>query len=237
MPGPLSPPAASHVIVLPVKPPARGKSRLVGLPDQTRVGLARAFALDTAEACLATTAVAQVLVVTDDAFFASDVAALGCAVIPDGVSGDLNGTLVQAAAEARRRWPALRPAALCGDLPALRPLDLAAALGSPAAGAADAYDAATTESDLPGQTRGRAAFVVDAVGSGTTLYTASYAAFAPRFGPDSARLHRADGATPITGELSSLRHDVDTLDDLRAVLSLGLGPRTRLAALQAGILS
>lgn len=208
-------PPTTHVALLPVKPPSRGKSRLVGLDDGTRAALARGFALDTAEACLAAAPIGAVLVVTDDAFFASEVRALGCAVIPDGVSGDLNGTLRQAAAEARRRWPELVPAAMCGDLPALRPTDLTEALGSAPVG-------------VP-------AYVVDAVGTGTTLYTAAYDAFSPCFGPDSARLHRDGGATPIPGALTSLRHDVDTLDDLRAARSLGLGPRTLLAALQAGL--
>lgn len=208
---------ATHVVVLPVKPPARGKSRLAGLTDEARATLARAFALDTAEACLSADPVGAVLVVTDDAFFASEVGALGCAVIPDGVSGDLNGTLVQAVAEARRRWPGLRPAALCGDLPALRPADLAAALTSP--------EVAT----------GGRAFVRDAVGSGTTLYASSAGDFAPRFGPDSARLHAESGAVPVRGDLASLRHDVDTIDDLRDVRTLGLGRRTLLAAARAGL--
>jgi len=225
----MSSPSGTHVVLLPVKPPARGKSRLVGLPDEARAALARAFALDTAEACLATSRVGAVLVVTDDAFFATEVRALGCTVIPDGVSGDLNGTLVQAAAEARRRWPALRPAALCGDLPALRPDDLGRALGDAGeAGAGEAAGAGGAGDPSP-------AFVADAVGTGTTLYTSSYAAFEPRFGPDSARLHRDGGATPLAGELASLRHDVDTLDDLREVRALGLGPRTMLAALRAGV--
>ncbi|MEP9381210.1 2-phospho-L-lactate guanylyltransferase [Nocardioides sp. KR10-350] len=208
-------PAPTHAVLLPVKPPARGKSRLVGLADEARTALARAFALDTAEACLTAGGVGAVLVATDDAFFASEVRRLGCAVIPDGVSGDLNGALVQAAAEAHRRWPELVPVALCGDLPALRPADLEEALAS--------------------VTPGTAAYVVDAVGTGTTLYTAAYDGFAPRFGPDSARLHHEGGALALDGVLETLRHDVDTLDDLRAVKAYGLGPRTLLAALQAGV--
>ena len=210
----MSVPYASHVVLLPVKPPARGKSRLVGLPDGARANLARAFALDTAAACLAADRVAEVLVVTDDALFASEVRTLGCAVIPDGVGGDLNGTLVQAAAEAARRWPDLLPVALCGDLPALRPADLDAAVSS-----------------VP---LGTTAYVEDAVGGVTTLYTAAYDAFGPRFGTDSAAHHREDGATPVPGELTSLRHDVDTIEDLRDVRPLGLGPRTILAAAAAG---
>ena len=207
--------SAQFAVLLPVKPPARGKSRLVGIDSGQRATLARAFALDTAEACLATARVAEVLVVTDDAIFADEVGALGCAAIPDGVSGDMNGTLRLAAAEAARRWPGLVPVALCGDLPALRPSDLDAALGS--------IDPGTT------------AFVGDAEGTGTTLYTAAAAAFDPRFGPGSRAAHEDAGAKAVDGELVSLRHDVDTIDDLRDVRRLGLGPRTELAILTARV--
>lgn len=222
MSAPSSPvdPAATvrFAVLLPVKPPQRGKSRLVGIAETYRAALARAFALDTAEACLATSAVGAVLAVTDDVRFSFELGELGCDAIPDGASGDLNGTLVQAAAEVVRRWPGLVPVALCGDLPALRPADLDAALGAVA-------------------TRGPgvASYVVDAAGTGTTLYTAAYERFAPAFGADSARRHRASGAVAVPGELPSLRQDVDTVADLRRAVELGLGPRTRLAALQAGL--
>lgn len=204
-------------ILLPVKPPRRGKSRLVGVSDQTRVELASAFALDTAAACLAAASVGAVLAVTDDAHFASALIGLGCAAIPDGVTEDLNGSLRLAALEAVRRWPALQPVALCGDLPALRPADLDAALGMAAADSAPC-------------------FVADAAGTGTTLYAAAVDEFAPHYGEDSARLHAASGARALPGELVSLRHDVDTLDDLRAAVTLGLGPRTTLVAGRGGLL-
>ena len=206
---------ATHVVLLPVKPPSRGKSRIVGLSDEQRATLARAFALDTAEACLATPSVGAVLVVTDDVRFSFEAGELGCASIPDGVSGDLNGTLRQAAAESSRRWPGLVPVALCGDLPALRPADLEAALTSV----------------VPGTQ----AFVVDAAGTGTTLYTATAADFDSHFGLGSAQRHKDAGALAIAGELASLRHDVDDLDDLRAVRRLGLGSRTTLAAIEADL--
>ncbi|EGD43534.1 2-phospho-L-lactate guanylyltransferase [Nocardioides sp. WG-D5] len=205
-------PAPGYVVLLPVKPPARGKSRLVGIESHERADLARSFALDTAESCLAAARVGAVLVITDDSFFAADVARLGAAVIPDGVSGDLNETLVQGAREARRRWPELRPAALCGDLPALRAADLDAALA-----AASGFGAA---------------YVEDAAGGGTTLYTAPHDRFRPAFGPGSAAAHRDGGAHPLEGDLRSLRHDVDTLEDLEAVRRLGLGPRTALASVR-----
>lgn len=194
-----------YVAVVPVKPPAVGKSRL-GLGDNLRRDLAAAFALDTVTACLATASVVQVLAVTDDAAFARDLATAGCAVLPDGPSGDLNTSLVLAAAEAHRRWPTLRPAALCADLPALRPEDLGDALAK----------AAGHES----------AFVTDAAGVGTTMYTAIPSAFLPRFGSGSRAAHLADGAVEIPGLLPSLRQDVDDLVDLGRAESLGFGRHT-----------
>jgi len=207
---------ATHVVLLPVKPPARGKSRLSrfsGLPDAVRRQLAEAFALDTAEACLAASSVGAVLAITDDAQFSKELTSLGCVAIPDGVGNDLNGTLVQAAAEATRRWPDLVPVALAGDLPALRAADLDAALSS-----------------VP---IGRPAYVSDAEGVGTTLFTAALEEFAPRFGEGSRAAHDEAGALPVAGDLSTLRRDVDALPDLREAIALGLGPRT--ATVVAGL--
>lgn len=195
-----------YAAVVPVKPPARGKSRLVGLSDEERRGLAAAFALDTVTACLGAEHVDAVLVVTDDVAFSTRLSALGCAAIPDGVTGDLNGSLRQAVAEARRRWPDLAPVALCADLPALRPADLDDALTRAGSGAAS--------------------FVADAEGIGTTLYTAPYELFDPHFGPASRAAHLDAGAAEITGELATLRRDVDDLSDLRAAHRLGLGAHT-----------
>jgi 2-phospho-L-lactate guanylyltransferase len=129
---------------------------------------------------------------------------------------DLNGTLRQSAAEAHRRWPGLVPVALTADLPALRPADLDEALG--------------------GLVSGTAAYVADADGIGTTLYTAAYDEFAPRFGPGSAAAHEGTGALAITGPLPRLRRDVDDLAGLEEALALGVGPRTaeRAASLHQG---
>jgi 2-phospho-L-lactate guanylyltransferase len=201
----------SYVVLLPVKPPARGKSRLEVDPRRRRA-LAAAFALDTARACLAADRVTVVLAVTDDARFADDLRAAGCETIPDGVAGDLNESLRLAAAEARRRWPEAVPVAVCADLPALRSGDLDAALRSAVVG--------------PG-----AAFVTDHEGVGTTLYTAPYDAFEPQFGLHSRQAHLDDGAREIEGDLTSLRRDVDDAEALAAADALGLGAHTRLAML------
>lgn len=194
-------------VIIPVKPPAYAKSRLGRLGDQVRQSLAVAFALDTVAATLRSDRVAAVLVVTDDHRLAVQVRELGADVIPDGAADDLNGTLEQGAAEVRRRTPLLHLAALCADLPALRPeeLDSALAAASPA----------------------RLGFVADADRRGTTLVTApDLTTFRPRFGPGSRAEHLAAGGLEIEGRLDSLRRDVDTPADLEEALRLGIGAHT-----------
>lgn len=211
-----SPSPRAHVVLLPVKPPARGKSRLVGVGDEARTDLAKAFALDTVAACLAARRVGAVLVATDDARFSEALSAAGAPCIPDGATADLNATLRQTAAEARRRWPGLSPVALCADLPSLLAQDLDSAL-------ADLDD-----HDGP-------AFVADAAGVGTSMYAAPWDAFDPRYGGASRRAHLDAGARELTAPLASLRHDVDDLPGLQAASALGVGPRTRAVLDELGL--
>lgn len=207
---------SEFVALVPVKPPAHGKSRLAAFGDEQRSLLARAFVLDTLDAVSTATRVAACIVVTDDHRLAatlSDEMPGPMVVIPDGVSGDLNESLRLAAAEARRRWPRLRPVALCADLPALTPQALDETL-------------ARVEEMAARQP----AFVADLAGTGTTLYTAPDALFAPRFGPESARRHREAGAVPLTEVPDVVRMDVDDVADLSRALVTGVGPRTARAS-------
>jgi 2-phospho-L-lactate/phosphoenolpyruvate guanylyltransferase len=203
--------STSYAVLLPVKPPARGKSRLEMDPVRRRA-LAAAFALDTAAACLDAEQVVAVLAVTDDARFADELRAAGCETIPDGVAHDLNECLRLAAAEARRRWPRSRPVAVCADLPSLDPGDLETAL-------------------LVAGTAASPSFVADRNGVGTTLYTATHETFQPRFGPGSRRAHLDAGSREIEGDLCSLRRDVDDAKALADAAELGLGAHTRRALL------
>ena len=183
------------VALVPVKSPSLGKSRLAGTPADDRVALALAFALDTLDAIRATPGIAETAVVTSD----DDVARLarrrGCRVLAD--QGGLNPSLVAAA----RHYEGM-VVAVCADLPALRPDDLADALAQ------------------VGQ--GESAYVADHLGSGTTTYAAPADEFAPRFGPDSASAHRVSGAIELAGDLTTLRRDVDTVADLEELAALGL---------------
>jgi 2-phospho-L-lactate guanylyltransferase len=195
-------------LVVPVKPPKIAKSRLGGLGEDVRENLAAAFAADTVAAAVASPAVDLVLAVTDDHRLADELRDLGAEVMPDVAVDDLNASLVQAVAELVRRAPALRPAAICADLPALRPTELDRAL------------AATLPHDL--------AFVADADGTGTTLLSAAARAdFRPGFGPGSRVVHLEHGAVEVdVDNIDSVRRDVDTPRDLAAALRLGIGPRT-----------
>lgn len=204
-------PADGFVAIVPVKSPTVGKSRLTGLSVDRRL-LAAAFAADTVAACLATPRVVRVLAVTDDQDVARALETLGAEVCPDGPVPGLNAALRHAASVARDRWPSLVPVALLADLPALRPDDLGAALAC-----------------VADREAGGASYVIDADGTGTTLYTAPYDDFAPRFGAGSAAAHADAGAWPVPGGLPSLRRDVDDADGLRAAQDLGLGDATTAA--------
>jgi 2-phospho-L-lactate/phosphoenolpyruvate guanylyltransferase len=202
------PPDPSYGVLVPVKPVLVAKSRLGGLGHEVRRQLAAAFAADTVRAALDCAAVATVMVVTDDHVLAGRLRLEGAAVIPDGVAEDLNESLVQAAAELLRRGPGLRLAALCADLPALRPTDLETVLRA-------------APVDVMG-------FVADADGVGTTVVTApGLSAFRPAFGRGSRAQHLAAGALEIEpGDVASVRRDVDTPHDLAEAFRLGVGPRT-----------
>jgi 2-phospho-L-lactate guanylyltransferase len=240
----------SWTVLLPVKVLARAKSRLAVLAGDRRRDLALALAADTVAAVAACPAVARVVVVTSDPVAGPLLSALGAVIVPDepadlaaaltgldaggldrlsldtpsletaGVQEGLNAALRHGAAEAARRWPGSGLAALTADLPALRPAELAAALRAVSASGG-------TGSGGTGS-HGRAAFVPDAAGVGTTLYAVPPGGeFRPLFGGASRARHAASGAAELHfDDMAGLRRDVDTPDDLRTALALGAGPRT-----------
>jgi len=206
-------------VIVPVKPAQHGKSRL-DVPGVDRVALARAIALDTIAAAVACDAVAQVVVVTDDGWMplhATDIP--GLRFVPESDPPGLElaaaarfSTLTRLDAAVARGIAAVDTrmprAALLGDLPALRPADLAAALEA----------AASVDRGV----------VADAEGTGSTLVTAgSGADWSSSFGDGSFARHRALGCVPLeVPHASTLRRDVDTAPHLEDAAALGLGPRT-----------
>lgn len=202
---------AAWTIVVPVKGTAGSKSRLGATP-----GLALAIALDTVAAAVAASGGAtggatvsgsvatraRVIVVTagDPAEFSR----LGAEVVVDA-GGGLNAAARQGIALAT--GPV---AVLLGDLPALLPSELSAALA-----AAEGHDRA---------------LVADADTEGTTLVTALRGALhSPAFGTGSRAAHLAAGYRELdVPAASGLRRDVDTAEQL-AALAGRLGPRTAAA--------
>ena len=188
-------------VIIPAKALPEAKSRLLSAsPDaDAHQRLVEAIRDDTMAAAAAAAGTARVLVVADT----QDVPG---AFVQTGPG--LNAALAEAAEHAARTWPDEGIAALVGDLPALRPGDLTAALA----------DAALHPRS----------FVPDAQGTGTTLLAVlPGTALAPAFGIGSAARH-AEGAAELDAA-AGLRQDVDTADDLRAAVRLGLGPATTAA--------
>lgn len=195
-------------LVIPVKVLARAKSRLAVLAGPARPALALAVAADTVRAALACPQVRQLVVVTDDAVAAEELAGLGASVVRDEPGAGQNPALMHGAAMVASRAPRAGIGALSADLPALTPTELSRAL--------------RRAGRLP------QAIVPDAPGIGTTLYTSGPGvAFQPRFGSGSRRRHLDAGAREIAcDDLPRLRRDVDTASDLVEAAQLGLGPAT-----------
>lgn len=199
-------------VVVPVKAARLGKTRLAGdlAPDE-RVALVRAMAADTVHAAALARAVVRVVVVTGDEVVAAE--ALGTPgavvdVVAEPFPGGLGAAVRAGIDRARGLDAGAGVAVLLGDLPALRSVDLDAAL--------------TAAAEHP------RAHVADAGGTGTTLLTvAPHVAPRPRFGPGSAAAHATAGHVALdVAAGSSLRQDVDVRADLDAVALLGAGPRT-----------
>ena len=200
--------APAWSVLMPVKVLSQAKSRLAALAGERRGELALALACDTVTAVLACTEAARVIVITDDQVAGTALAELGALVVPDEPGDGLNATLRHGAAYARSRWPGDGSAALSADLAALRAEEIGRALK-----AASAWPTA---------------FVADAAGDGTTLYTAGPGMpFRPAFGLGSRARHAAGGAVELDLRgVPGLRRDVDTPADLRGAAALGLGPRS-----------
>lgn len=199
-------------LIVPMKPPRVGKSRLRGAlaypdDDARHAELVLALASDTLSAVTSATGVRRVLVVATDPETLDDLRLFGVEIIrePPGAHG-LNAALRHGESVLRRDDAMSTVGALQADLPALRSADLTAALAEAA---------------------GRRAFTADRQGTGTTLLlSAPGGPLDPRFGVGSAFAHTQSGAVPLQLEVESLRSDVDTSGDLIHACSIGVGKHT-----------
>jgi len=203
-------------LIVPMKPPRAGKSRLRGAlaypaDDERHAELVLALATDTLSAVISATGVRRVLVVATDPHTLDDLRLLGVEIVrqpPFAATGldGLNAALRHGESVLRADDPGSVVGALQADLPALRAEELDAALAEAA---------------------GRRAFTADRQGTGTTLLLSSPGGpLDPRFGVGSAYAHTQSGAFPLRLDAPSLRSDVDTPGDLTHACGLGVGKHT-----------
>jgi 2-phospho-L-lactate guanylyltransferase len=164
-----------------------------------------AFLADTVQAARHCPAVRTVTVVTDDPAAAHAARRAGAdSFSPRLPHPGLNRDLT---AFARSRTDDHPFAVLLADLPALTTAELTAALIEcschPTAFASDQQETGTT-----------------------LLYSQQASRIRPEFGKRSAHRHHTTGAHPLTHVGPGLRRDVDTLTDLHAAQSLGVGTHT-----------
>lgn len=207
-----------HVdLLVPVKPLARAKTRLLGAADggagspRAHARLALALVRDTLAAAAGATTVRRVIAICSDEVVRAVLAEDRVTTIMDQPAAGQNRALRHGEAVLRTGGRTGAVGALPGDLPALRPEELDSAL----------------RDGLAARAR---VFCADRSGTGTTLLLAPPGLpLNPRFGPGSAAAHHATGARELAGTWPGLRCDVDTADDLAKARDIGLGHFTRTA--------
>lgn len=194
-------------LIIAVKRLTDAKSRLApafGAP--AREALVLAMLVDTLTAAAAVPALSLITVVTPDERAADVARKFGAQVVVDTTPAGHSAPLNHAISHAESTLTVPNIVVLPGDLPALRPTELA-----------EAIDAARSQSR---------SFIADRQQTGTTALLAFGVPLHPRFGPGSRTRHRRSGAVELTGAWPGLRCDIDTPDDLTVSRTLGLGPAT-----------
>jgi len=207
-------------LVVPFKGGPSAKSRLQGdegtetIPSALRRQLALGFLADTVAAAAAAANVGRIIIISSDP--AAVINAPKVLMLQDSGHG-LNAAIDAGFIYARSLSSTDPVAAVTADLPRLTTAELEYALQS------------ARHQSL--------AIVPDRDGSGTTMITALPGVHvSPLFGPGSRDAHTRAGhrLLPIPGD-STLRMDVDTVEDLVAAVQEGVGEHTRAALLASGI--
>ncbi len=224
-----APGARPIAAVLAVKGLADAKTRLSPVvPAAARRALVLAMMSDTITAARAS-GIDDIVVVTPDPEVSAAARRHGARVVADAPAGvtdpamsslsSLNRALARGIDAAIGSLDA-RIVVLQADLPALREEHLRAAM-------ARAHGH-------------RQAIVTDRSGSGTAmLIVGDTTDVMPRFGAGSAQAHRDAGAVDLVAEggesWPDLRTDVDTVDDLAAAMTLGVGRATAQVLAEVGL--
>lgn len=198
----MSPSPERFAAIVPIRSWTAGKSRL-GLGDEERASLARAFALDVVDVLQESAHIDLVLVVTAD----DDVRAAvkGCELVDDPGPG-LNDAVAQGCTRAVALGHS-RVVVVPSDLPCLT-VDTLANVLTLSSGHLHAY-------------------CPDAEGDGTSLVVShDPSSLVTSYGPESAAAHRAAGLVPLIAVPPAVRRDVDTVSHLRDAEALGVGPHT-----------
>jgi 2-phospho-L-lactate/phosphoenolpyruvate guanylyltransferase len=212
----------SWVVVIAAKGLGTAKSRLAEVAGAYREQLALAMLADTVAAARHADGVREVLVVTADAAIGEAMRAVEVSTVADSPALGLNSAFGYGIAAAIARHADCGVALLAGDLPALLPGDLSAAL------------AAAALSSTP-------VVVADRAATGTTMLASrTPISLRPSFGAGSLARHRSLGARVVehlepAGEIASLRCDVDDAADLEIAVRLGVGSATAAVIATAGI--
>ena len=183
-----------RIALIPVKELSSAKTRLSPLLDDgARRALTLAMYRDALDAALACPALDGVAAVTRDDELLSIAEEAGAQPMPE--PGGLNEALDSAAVTLAHRSDVERLLVLAADLPLARAADIAAVVEA-------SVDVA----------------IVPSNDGGTNVMALTPAAFAFRYGPNSARLHveaaREAGLSVEQLDLPNLALDIDTPDDL-----------------------
>ena len=201
----VSPSPERFAAIVPIRSWTAGKSRL-GLDDEERASLARAFALDVIDVLQESPDIDLVVVVTADDDVRADLE--GVDVVPDHDQG-LNHAISRGCDHVLARGGS-RVVVVPSDLPCLTVAALA--------------DVVRTSSDHTH------AYCPDAEGDGTTIVMSRNAsALVTSYGAGSAAAHRAAGLATLLEAPPEARREVDTVDHLREAQALGVGSRTSAA--------
>ncbi len=195
-------PNESWDVFLPLKQFAAGKSRLSTIPDDFRVSLIKAMAIDLIDALLQTPQIASITIVGVDHEELTNSASPKLKSFPISEPVDINSDLQMAIGDSKR------VAIFLPDLPSVTPAEISEALEL-----ASAH---------------RTSFIADQNSIGSTAFFSTVGKVATHFGTNSAAAHRSSQSFELIDSIfKGIKADCDDWSDLLAIETSDLGQATR----------